>query len=426
MATLSRRASSRPRSPTFADTDALSQRLEREGVVANAEPLDTGTPWWQSLLLFFGPTILFVALLFWLMRRAGRMQNVLGSFGRSRARRYQPLGAVSPSRTSRASRRRRPSSARSSTSCAIPRSTGGWAVDSARRVARGAARHGEDPAGAGGRGRGGRAVLLGRRFGVRRADVGVGASRVRDLFTQAKEAAPAIVFIDELDAIGRSRSSGVAGFSGGRGARADAEPDPDRDGRVRLSTGVIVLAATNRPDVLDPALLRPGRFDRRVAVQPPDRTGREAILAVHTRDTPLAEDVDLDRLAATTPAWSGPTSPTSSTRRPAGCAAQPRRRDRCGSPDALERLVLGTERKIVLGPEDRAPYRLPRGGPRHRRHAQAGADPSQVLDRPAGMALGVTFQPRTPTASTTTSMSSWHGSRSRSGDASPRRSCSAR
>ena len=111
------------------------------------------------------------------------------------------------------------------------------------------------------------------------AIVGVGASRVRDLFTQAKESAPAIVFIDELDAIGRSRTSGVGGFSGGNDEREQTLNQilTEMDG-FDSSTNVIVVGATNRPDVLDQALLRPGRFDRRIAVQPPDRAGREAIL----------------------------------------------------------------------------------------------------------------------------------------------------
>src|SRR5207253_549698 len=104
--------------------------------------------------------------------------------------------------------------------------------------------------------------------------------------TKAKEAAPAIIFIDELDAIGRSRTSGVAGFSGGNDEREQTLNQilTEMDG-FDSSTGVIVIAATNRPDVLDQALLRPGRFDRRVTVQPPDRTGREAILRVHTRSS---------------------------------------------------------------------------------------------------------------------------------------------
>ena len=149
------------------------------------------------------------------------------------------------------------------------------------------------------------------------AIVGVGAARVRDLFEQAKEAAPAIVFIDELDAIGRSRTSGVAGFSGGNDEREQTLNQilTEMDG-FDSSTSVIVIGATNRPDVLDAALLRPGRFDRRVAVQPPDRNGR--------RDDPRGAHPRRCRSPPTStwagsrprrPAWSAPTSPTSSTRR---------------------------------------------------------------------------------------------------------------
>jgi cell division protease FtsH len=134
--------------------------------------------------------------------------------------------------------------------------------------------------------------------------VGVGASRVRDLFKQAREAAPAIIFIDELDAIGRTRGSGVQ--LGGHDEREQTLNQilVEMDG-FDSREGVIVLAATNRADVLDLALLRPGRFDRRVVVQRPDRVGRAAILKVHTRSVPLAPDVSLERIAAETPGLVG-------------------------------------------------------------------------------------------------------------------------
>src|SRR3979409_840120 len=136
--------------------------------------------------------------------------------------------------------------------------------------------------------------------------VGVGASRVRDLFAQAKAAPPAIIFIDELDAVGRSRGAGGPNISGGHDEREQTLNQilTEMDGFDPRS-GVIVLGATNRPEVLDPALLRPGRFDRRVAVQPPDRNGREAILRVHTRHVPLSSNVDLGGLASTTPGMVG-------------------------------------------------------------------------------------------------------------------------
>ena len=134
--------------------------------------------------------------------------------------------------------------------------------------------------------------------------VGVGASRVRGLFSEARKVAPAIVFIDEIDAVGRAR--GRAGSAGGVDEREQTLNQilTEMDGFSGFE-GVIVIAATNRIDVLDPALLRPGRFDRRVTVGAPDKRGRRAILAVHARDTPLADDVDLDRLASTTPGMVG-------------------------------------------------------------------------------------------------------------------------
>jgi cell division protease FtsH len=144
------------------------------------------------------------------------------------------------------------------------------------------------------------------------AIVGIGAARVRGLFKDAKENAPAIVFIDELDAIGRSRTRGVAGFSGGNDEREQTFNQilTGMDG-FDSATSVIVLAPTNRPDVLDQALLRPGRLDRRVAVQPPDRDGREAILRVHTRGVPPLPTSTSDASPRPRRAWWEPTLPTS-------------------------------------------------------------------------------------------------------------------
>lgn len=135
--------------------------------------------------------------------------------------------------------------------------------------------------------------------------VGVGASRVRNLFDSAKKQAPAIVFIDELDALGKSRAA-VGGFMGGNDEREQTLNQllAEMDG-FEPNTGVILLAATNRPEVLDPALLRPGRFDRQIVVDRPDKSGRLAILQVHARKVSLARDVDLDKLAARTPGFAG-------------------------------------------------------------------------------------------------------------------------
>src|SRR2546422_2971000 len=133
--------------------------------------------------------------------------------------------------------------------------------------------------------------------------VGVGAARVRDLFAQAKKAAPCILFVDELDAVGRHRGAGLGGGNDEREQTLN-QILVEMDG-FEPTVEVIVLAATNRPDVLDPALLRPGRFDRRVMVDLPDLTGRIAILDVHARDIPLAPDVDLATVAGQTPGFSG-------------------------------------------------------------------------------------------------------------------------
>jgi cell division protease FtsH len=226
------------------------------------------------------------------------------------------------------------------------------------------------------------------------AIVGVGASRVRDLFTQAKAAAPAIVFIDELDAIGRSRTSGVAGFSGGNDEREQTLNQilTEMDG-FDPSTNVIVIGATNRPDVLDQALLRPGRFDRRVFVQPPDRGGREAILKVHTRGVPLAPDVDLGRIAATTPGMVG--ADLANLVNEAALLAARRGHDtvtEADLTDSLERIVLGAERQVMMTEEDRRLTAYHEAGHAIVGMLTEGADPvRKVSIIPRGMALGVTF-----------------------------------
>src|SRR2546423_5469281 len=225
------------------------------------------------------------------------------------------------------------------------------------------------------------------------AIVGVGASRVRDLFTQAKEAAPSIIFIDELDAIGRSRQGSVSVT----GANDEREQTLDQiltemDG-FESSDAVVVLAATNRPEILDPALLRPGRFDRRVAVQPPDRTGRRKILEVHTRSIPLADHVDLDELAASTPGMVG--ADLANLANEAALLAARREHEKVEMSDfteALEKIVLGSPRGIVLSPSDRERTAYHESGHALVRMLTPGADPvRKVTIIPRGMALGVTL-----------------------------------
>ncbi len=225
------------------------------------------------------------------------------------------------------------------------------------------------------------------------AIVGVGASRVRDLFAKAKEAAPAIIFIDELDAIGRSRQGSVSVT----GANDEREQTLDQiltelDG-FEPAEAVVVLAATNRIDVLDPALLRPGRFDRRVAVQPPDRVGRRKILEVHTRSIMLDDDVDLGALAATTPGMVG--ADLANLANEAALMAARRGHDKvhmADFTDSLEKILLGAPRGIVLGPADRERTAYHEGGHAIVGMLTPGADPvRKVSIIPRGMALGVTL-----------------------------------
>jgi cell division protease FtsH len=381
--------------PAFADNNALSHLLEEKGVVVNAQPLDTGSPWWQSLLLGFGPTILFILLLFWLFRRAGNVQNVLGQFGRSRARRYEPAGdRVTFADVAGIDEAKAELSE---------------VVDFLRHPERyqklgGRIPHGVLLSGLPGTGK----TLLARAVAGEasapfyslaasefvEAIVGVGAARVRDLFEKAKADAPSIVFIDELDAIGRSRTSGVAGFSGGNDEREQTLNQilTEMDG-FDSSTKVIVIGATNRPDVLDQALLRPGRFDRRVAVQPPDRAGREAILKVHTRSVPLGPDVDLGRIAATTPGMVG--ADLANLVNEAALLAARRNHDlveEADFTDALERIILGAERQVMLSDEDKRRTAYHEGGHAIVGMLTEGADPvRKVSIIPRGLALGVTF-----------------------------------
>ncbi|MBV9005646.1 MAG: ATP-dependent zinc metalloprotease FtsH, partial [Solirubrobacterales bacterium] len=224
--------------------------------------------------------------------------------------------------------------------------------------------------------------------------VGVGASRVRDLFQQAKAAAPAIIFIDELDAVGRSRAAGGANITGGHDEREQTLNQilTEMDGFDPRS-GVIVLAATNRAEILDPALLRPGRFDRRVSVQPPDRGGREAILRVHTRSVPLDPQVDLGALAASTPGMVG--ADLANLVNEAALLAARRNHTmvtREDLSDSLERIVLGAERKVMLTEEDRRRTAYHEAGHAIVGMLTPGADPvRKVSIIPRGQALGVTF-----------------------------------
>jgi cell division protease FtsH len=223
--------------------------------------------------------------------------------------------------------------------------------------------------------------------------VGVGASRVRDLFEQGKKNAPCIIFIDEIDAVGRHRG---AGLGGGHDEREQTLNQllVEMDG-FESNEGVILMAATNRPDVLDPALLRPGRFDRRVVVSRPDVRGREEILRVHTRKIPLAEDVDLSVLARGTPGFSG--ADLANMVNEAALAAARQNRKAVLQFDfelAKDKVLMGVERKsLLLTDEEKRNTAYHEAG-----HALVAAkmphsDPlHKVTIIPRGMALGVTMQ----------------------------------
>src|SRR3954452_594376 len=384
--------------PAFADTRELAALLKQHNVTVDAKAPDTGAPLWESLLLGLGPTILLFGLLFWLFRRAAQRTGGLGGMGglgRAKVKRADPdevrvtcddvagIDEVKEELVEIVDFLREP-----------------------ERFQRLGARmpHGVLLSGPPGTGKTLLARAMAGQAGVPfftmsasefiEMIVGVGASRVRDLFRQAKEAAPAIIFIDELDAIGRSRSRSAGGLGGGHDEREQTLNQilTEMDGFAPTS-GVIVLAATNRPDVLDSALLRPGRFDRRVAVQPPDKNGRLLILKVHTRSVPLADDVELGTLASTTPGMVG--ADLANLVNEAALLAARRdheKVERADFTEALEKILLGAERKILMGPDDRRRTAYHEAGHAIVGMVTPGADPvRKVSIIPRGMALGVTF-----------------------------------
>jgi cell division protease FtsH len=222
--------------------------------------------------------------------------------------------------------------------------------------------------------------------------VGVGAGRVRELFAEARKVAPAIIFIDEIDTIGRAR--GGARSIGGHDEREQTLNQilTEMDG-FSGHEGVVVLAATNRPDVLDPALLRPGRFDRQIMVHPPDQKGRVEILKVHVRGVPLAADVDLERVAGSTPGMTG--ADLANLVNEAALLAARRKQDAVQQRDlmdALEKVQLGTARNVVIPEGERRRTAYHEAGHALLGMLQAGADPvRKVSIIPRGRALGVTL-----------------------------------
>lgn len=380
--------------PTYAQDDLLTQ-LKAGGATVSATPLtqDRGIFW--NLLIAFAPILLLFGFWFWLFRRAQAMGGGAGMFGMS-TRKKKPVD---------------PESVRVTFDDVAGidevKDEINEIVDYLRnpekyrklgaKVPKGVLLTG--PPGTG-------KTLLARAtageanvpfFSASGAEfiemiVGVGASRVRELFEEARKVAPSIIFIDEIDTIGRSRSS--AASVGGHDEREQTLNQilTEMDG-FSGSEGVVVLAATNRPDILDPALLRPGRFDRRVAVNPPDRKGRVEILRVHTRSVPLADDVDLDRLAAATPGMTG--ADLANLVNEAALAAARDGQTEVTDRDlfeALEKVQLGTARSVVLPEEDRRRTAYHEAGHALLGMLQPGADPvRKVSIIPRGHALGVTL-----------------------------------
>ncbi len=383
--------------PSYIDGSKFEERLTAAGVVQSAR-----TPFEQpslvsSLLLGFGPTLLIVGLLFFMTRRmaAGMGAGGLSGIGRSKAKRYdagsqlrvtfQDVAGIDEAEEELVEIvdfLKNPGKYRR-LGAIIPKGVllSGPPGTGKTLLARAVAGEANVPF-----------------FSMSASEfvemiVGVGASRVRDLFEQAKAVAPAIIFIDEIDAIGRSRSA--AGGLGGNDEREQTLNQilTEMDGFTG-SEGVIVLASTNRPEVLDAALLRPGRFDRRVVVNPPDQAGRQEILRVHTKSVPLDPNVDLGAMASTTPGMVG--ADLKNLVNEAALLAAKRGHDRVENPDftdAMEKIVLGTERRIVISHAERERTAYHESGHALLGMLQPGADPVRKISIvPRGGALGVTFQ----------------------------------
>jgi cell division protease FtsH len=379
------------RLPAYTDNN-LAALLKAHNVDVTAKPAD-GTSPLLGFLFSFGPALLLIGGLIWLSRRASNQQQGIFGFGRSRARLYdkeQPritfadVAGVEESKDELVE-----------------------IVDFLKNPAKYQRLGGTIPKGVLLIGPPGTGKTLLAKAVAGEANVpfynmsasefvemlvGVGASRVRDLFAQAKLNSPSIIFVDELDAVGRQRGAGLGGGNDEREQTLN-QLLTEMDG-FDTRQAVIVLAATNRPDVLDAALLRPGRFDRRVTVQRPDRAGREAILRVHTRNVPLNADVDLTDIASITPGLVG--AELRNLVNEAALLAARKNRDsvlRVDFNDSMEKIILGVERRIMLSLEDRRRVAYHEGGHALLGVLVPGADPvRRVTIVPRGQALGVTYQ----------------------------------
>jgi len=380
--------------PVFAQ-DNLVTTLQQHNVPLTATPPGSGSPL-LTLLISFGPALLLIGGLLYLSRRmqTGGPGGILGAFGQSQAKlftadsgpkttfadvagideakqdlfqvvdflrtpeKYERLGAQIPH----------------GILLVGPPGTGKTLL--ARAVA----------------GESNRPFFSLSASEFVEAIVGVGAARVRDLFAKAKAAAPSIIFIDELDAIGRSRASSATFGANDEREQTLNQILTEMDG-FTPNQNVVVLAATNRPEVLDPALLRPGRFDRRVTVSPPDRVGREAILKIHTRNLRLAPGVNLDDIAGATAGFVG--ADLRNIANEAALIAAQKGEDQVTQGDfdeAIERSVLGLRRPIVLGPDEKRLIAYHESGHALMGLLVPGADPVKKLTIvPRGLSLGSTY-----------------------------------
>ncbi|EXL03004.1 ATP-dependent zinc metalloprotease FtsH [Aquamicrobium defluvii] len=383
--------------PLFVDPGLETELIER-GVDIRATPIQTEANPLLTLLSAFGPALLIIGLYVWFFRRAAKQGGgILGGFGgigKSTARRFDKETETKVTFADVAG---------------IDEAENELVeiVDFLKNPEKytrlgGTAPKGVLLVGAPGTGK----TLLARAvageaevpfFSMSGSEfvemiVGVGAARVRDLFQEARKHAPAIIFIDEIDSIGRARGQAVIGGASEQEQTLN-QILTEMDG-FSSREGVIVLAATNQPDVLDKALLRAGRFDRRVVVNLPDKAGREAIFMVHTRKVPLADDVDLGEIAQTTPGVSG--ADIRNLVNEAALLAARRGQDKVHHKDfldALEKIVLGPERPIILSDADKERVAYHEGGHAILGLVVPGADPvHRVTIVPRGQALGVTYQ----------------------------------